>query len=86
MEGRFHKTCSGYEQSGKFACKFCERVFLKPNDKKKRERKHTNEKPFICQFCKKTIRAAFDKKAHERKHTGEKPYDCKKCGHTNALL
>ena len=52
-----------HEQSGNYACGFCDKKFYKESTKMVHERKHTGIKPYACEKCGKSYgrRSSLDK-------------------------
>ena len=65
-----------------FSCRYCNKLFSRPNHVTKHERIHTGERPYSCEICGKFFTEKGHLTRHERIHTGEKHYVCEICGKT----
>ena len=56
------------EKSGKFKCRFCEKVLASNTNLINHERIHTGEKPYKCKYCGRGFTEKGNMRVHEFKH------------------
>ena len=68
------------------ACQTCGKVFTRPDNLKRHEKMHMNDKQHRCSKCDKTFYRYSDMKRHEKqvheKRAAQREYHCTICGET----
>ncbi|XP_055707174.1 zinc finger protein 578-like [Phlebotomus papatasi] len=58
----------------------CGKLYLRPNQVRMHQVKHTPERNFQCSQCFKAYKSAISLKLHEKIHSDATPFSCKICG------
>ena len=62
-----------------YFCRYCNRRFAWPQNRRRHERVHTGEKPYSCEECGKQFSDPSAFRKHCRLH-GDRPFTCSVCG------
>lgn len=63
----------------KHECPDCGKLFLRPNQVRMHQAKHTSERNFHCSQCFKAYKSAIALKNHEKIHSDVTPFSCSIC-------
>ena len=64
----------------RYVCRFCNKMFARPNRLAEHERIHTNEKPFVCKYCGMSFRRQECYNKHQLTHAPPVlDYKCSYC-------
>lgn len=75
-----HRSRMHGKREKRFACSFCDKLFMTRSSWHQHERRHKGIRPFVCLVCGKGFSSKDSMAVHQRVHTGEMPFTCEKCG------
>ena len=65
-----------HDESKRFKCDVCWKVFSNKNDLVRHYRTHTGEKPFACQICDRKFARKDNLVRHQATHSNVKRFEC----------